>query len=62
LFDRNEMKNRLTDGLFAADSAPELGTVICKECNEVLYTLPTDGVKTLYGLCRNAECRSSENR
>jgi len=30
--------------------------VICKACNEVLYTLPTNGVKKIYGLCAKRSC------
>ena len=34
----------------------ELGMVICKVCNEVMYTLPTNGVRKLPGICAKAEC------
>lgn len=34
----------------------ELGMVICRVCNEVMYTLPTDGVKKFPGLCEKIEC------
>ncbi|BFT71142.1 MULTISPECIES: GapA-binding peptide SR1P [Paenibacillus] len=29
----------------------ELGLIICKSCNEVLATLPTDGYKKFYVVC-----------
>ena len=32
-------------------SKPELGTVLCKLCGEVIGTLPTDGAKKIYGIC-----------
>lgn len=38
-------------------SQAELGTVLCMVCNEVLYTLPTSGVKKLYGVCQKDACR-----
>jgi len=34
----------------------ELGMVICKICNEVLYTVPTNGVKKIPGICTKEEC------
>jgi hypothetical protein len=34
----------------------ELGMVICRVCNKVLYTLPTNGLKKIYGVCDKAEC------
>lgn len=32
---------------------PDLGTVICKYCGNVLFTLPTNGVKKIYGVCKD---------
>jgi len=34
----------------------ELGMVICKICNEVLYTLPTNRLKKFYVICNSEEC------
>ncbi|WP_082614664.1 GapA-binding peptide SR1P [Paenibacillus sp. Soil787] len=34
----------------------DLGVIICKSCNEVIATLPTDGYKKFYGLCNSAQC------
>ncbi len=34
----------------------ELGMVICKVCNEVLYTLPTNRLKKFYVVCNKEEC------
>ncbi|CAN7422810.1 hypothetical protein [Paenibacillus sp. LjRoot56] len=34
----------------------DLGILICKSCNEVIATLPTDGYKKFYGLCKNMTC------
>ncbi|MEC0226192.1 GapA-binding peptide SR1P [Paenibacillus alba] len=34
----------------------DLGVVICKLCNEVIATLPTDGYKKFYGLCNAMSC------
>ncbi|MGU3471431.1 GapA-binding peptide SR1P [Paenibacillus sp. D51F] len=42
----------------AASAAPlEYGFVLCKHCNEIMYTLPTNGVKTFYGVCESLNCR-----
>lgn len=40
----------------------DLGMVICKVCGELLYTLPTDGVKKMYGVCQKAECQNQTER
>jgi len=40
-----------------AEKRGQLGTVICARCGEVIDTLPTNGVKTMYGLCNEADCR-----
>lgn len=34
----------------------ELGLIICKSCNEVIATLPTDGYKKFYVICRACVC------
>jgi hypothetical protein len=38
------------------DSKHELGMVICKVCNKVVDTLPTNGVTKIYGVCKDIEC------
>lgn len=43
-------------------SANELGVVICKVCNEVVHTLPTNGVKKISGVCDKHECREQLER
>lgn len=45
------------DDVMTAATANELGTVICKKCGEVLYTIPTSGVKKLYGVCPDHDCK-----
>ena len=39
-----------------AAAANDLGMVICKNCGEVISTLPTDGVKKIYGACQSNYC------
>lgn len=34
----------------------ELGVIICKSCNEVIATIPTDGYKKFYVLCNSITC------
>jgi hypothetical protein len=34
----------------------ELGMVICKICNDVIYTLPTNGLKKFYSVCGKEKC------
>ncbi|NRF92459.1 GapA-binding peptide SR1P [Paenibacillus frigoriresistens] len=34
----------------------DLGVIICKSCNEVIATLPTDGYKKFYSLCNSSIC------
>ncbi|WP_152619441.1 GapA-binding peptide SR1P [Cohnella kolymensis] len=38
---------------------PDLGAVICKNCGNVMFTLPTNGVKTIYGVCKD-NCQPNE--
>ncbi|MDD9267327.1 GapA-binding peptide SR1P [Paenibacillus sp. GCM10023248] len=38
----------------------ELGLVICKSCNEVIATLPTDGYKKFYVLCKACQDPNKE--
>lgn len=38
----------------------ELGVVICKSCNEVIATLPTDGYKKFYVLCSTCKDQNKE--
>ncbi|WP_019535517.1 GapA-binding peptide SR1P [Paenibacillus ginsengihumi] len=36
----------------------ELGILICKICGQVIDTLPTNGVKKIYGVCSGTDCRN----
>jgi len=36
----------------------ELGTILCRHCNGMIATLPTESVKVLYGVCRDDRCLS----
>lgn len=44
-----------------AEKRGQLGTVICARCGEVIDTLPTNGVKTMYGFCGQPECRARKD-
>ncbi|SDT01316.1 SR1 protein [Paenibacillaceae bacterium GAS479] len=35
----------------------EYGLVLCRNCNEIMYTLPTNRVKRFYSLCESLNCR-----
>lgn len=37
----------------------DLGLIICKSCNEVLATLPTDGYKKFYVVCQACACKEN---
>jgi len=50
------------DDVMTAATARELGTVVCQKCGEVLYTLPTNGVKKLYGVCPDNACKDAVNQ
>jgi len=55
MLDHNSVKQ-------AVGANNELGTVICKYCGEVLYTLPTNGVKKLYGVCGGKACKEKNGQ
>jgi hypothetical protein len=40
----------------------ELGVVICRVCNDVLYTLPTNGYKKFYSVCTKPECSGQSKK
>lgn len=44
------------------ESNLELGVVICKRCQEVIATLPTSGVKKIYGVCGKKSCAEQTQR
>lgn len=35
----------------------DLGTIVCPHCNEIIDTLPTNGVKVKYMACDRDTCR-----
>ncbi|OXM14070.1 GapA-binding peptide SR1P [Paenibacillus herberti] len=35
----------------------EYGLVLCRNCNEIMYTLPTNRVRRFYSLCESLNCR-----
>lgn len=37
----------------------ELGSLLCKNCGELIATVPTNGVKIFYGQCIDNECSHS---
>ncbi len=40
----------------SARTKNDLGMVVCKICNEVMFTLPTNGVKKIPSICMKDEC------
>ncbi|WP_248927049.1 GapA-binding peptide SR1P [Paenibacillus hamazuiensis] len=40
----------------------DLGVVICKWCNQVLTTIPTNGVTKIYGECKDGACKESNHK
>lgn len=40
------------------DQTTEMGLIICSGCNELIDTLPTNGVKIIHGFCGKEECKS----
>ncbi|MBB6671295.1 GapA-binding peptide SR1P [Cohnella nanjingensis] len=50
----------LTDSVQADQQ--ELGVVICMNCNEVLFTLPTNGYKKIYGICPDNSCADRKDK
>lgn len=45
-----------------ATEYPELGTVLCKSCGDIIATLPTNGVKKMYVVCEKAECQETTRK
>ncbi|WP_187434402.1 GapA-binding peptide SR1P [Paenibacillus methanolicus] len=43
-------------------SRENYGLVLCRYCNEIIDTLPTNGVKKLYSLCDSDRCRTMHAR
>lgn len=50
---------RSHDNVMTTEAANELGMVVCRKCGEVLYTIPTNGVKKLYGACPENACKDA---
>lgn len=42
-----------------AAQSNELGLIICKSCNEVIATQPTDGYKKFYVVCQACACKEN---
>ncbi|NMO95997.1 GapA-binding peptide SR1P [Paenibacillus lemnae] len=40
------------------DPTKDMGLVICAGCDELIDTLPTDGVKIFHSQCGREECKS----
>ena len=38
------------------DQGTDMGLIVCSGCNEVIDTLPTNGVKIIHGFCGKEEC------
>lgn len=46
--------NMVTDN---GDQGIEMGLIICSGCNELIDTLPTNGVKIIHSFCGKEECK-----
>lgn len=40
-----------------ADNSKDMGLIICSGCDELIDTLPTEGVKIIHSQCGRDECR-----
>ncbi|MBP1962751.1 GapA-binding peptide SR1P [Paenibacillus aceris] len=54
----NSISLILESGVIAQKN--ELGLIICKSCNEVIGTLPTDGFKKFYVVCQKCACNDNK--
>ena len=46
----------LTGWMKAGNQNTDMGLVICAYCDELIDTLPTDGVKIIHSRCGRDEC------
>ncbi|MBP1993383.1 GapA-binding peptide SR1P [Paenibacillus eucommiae] len=53
-----ELKNESTveSTVIPVQQQVELGTILCRHCNEIIGTLPTRGVKKMYSECKDGAC------
>lgn len=51
-----QVEQTAVENLRSHGAERHLGTVICQHCGNVIDTLPTNGVKMLYGDCGTVEC------
>lgn len=60
---RNKMKTLTNVELKAShgDHSKDMGLVICRNCEELIDTLPTDGVKIFHGLCGRETCKDTDS-
>lgn len=42
-----------------ADNSKDMGLIICSVCDELIDTLPTNGVKIIHSQCGRDECRGT---
>lgn len=38
----------------------DLGTILCRYCEDIIGTLPTNNVKVMYMVCSKVECQCQE--
>lgn len=57
------MKTLTSMMMFNADKSKDMGLIICSRCDELIDTLPTEGVKIIHSHCGREECKgmSSED-
>lgn len=54
------MRNQIDELITEYVKENDLGTIICRYCDDIIDTLPTNGVKTKYMVCNKESCRQQE--
>ncbi|GAB6926761.1 hypothetical protein JCM10914A_07440 [Paenibacillus sp. JCM 10914] len=43
-------------------ASQEMGLIICSECEHIVDTIPTNGVKIIHGYCGNGKCEQTQSQ
>lgn len=54
------MRSQVHELIHVSVQPNDLGTIICRHCNSIIGTLPTNGVKIKYMVCDRESCRKQE--
>ncbi|WP_409341676.1 GapA-binding peptide SR1P [Paenibacillus sp. MBLB4367] len=52
------MERSVSEVIQTSVTKHQLGVILCQCCGEIIDTVPTNGVKTLYGICDDNHCRA----